>query len=267
MHPLHDFVFLFDHSAGHAKQRPDGLNQHRMNRAFGGKTALMQSTVIKQEEGYLGPFPRIAEPGDTLSLVFLSSDIGPFWMSDAEKEESRFDKHLASTTSLPLKMPELILQLRENGVEDALARKSIRQLRSLCSQHGLPTHKSVSILLERNRSELELDLRGRGISRKEKNKRELVEICEQHQITITKNVEKIKEGWAGKPKGLLQVLWEQGLIDGTNLKDYSLTGKKDDFGAVNNRTGLRHIMEMCFDFLNEEDMLQHIAKILVSPSF
>jgi hypothetical protein len=57
MHPSHDFVFLFDHSAGHAKQRPDGLNQHRMrNRAFGGKTALMQSTVIMQEEGYLGPF-------------------------------------------------------------------------------------------------------------------------------------------------------------------------------------------------------------------
>ena len=159
-------------------------------------------------------------------------------------------------------MPELILQLRENGVEDALARKSIRQLRSLCSQHGLPTHKSVSILLERNRSELELDLRGRGISRKEKNKRELVEICEQHQITITKNVEKIKEGWEGKPKGLLQVLWERGLIDGTNLKDYPLTRKKDDFGAVNSRTGLRHIMGMCFDFLNEEGMLEHIAKNL-----
>ena len=31
MHPSYDFVFLFDHSAGHAKQRPDGLNQHRMN--------------------------------------------------------------------------------------------------------------------------------------------------------------------------------------------------------------------------------------------
>jgi hypothetical protein len=31
MHPLYDFVFLFDHSSGHAKQQPDGLNQHRMN--------------------------------------------------------------------------------------------------------------------------------------------------------------------------------------------------------------------------------------------
>jgi hypothetical protein len=53
------------------------------------------------------------------------------------------------------------------------------------------------------------------------------------------------------------------LIDGTNLKDYSLlTGKKDDLGAVNNRTSLRHIMGMCNNFLNEEGMLQHIARNL-----
>jgi hypothetical protein len=170
-------------------------------------------------------------------------------MSDSEKGESRFDKHLGSTNAIKLKVPELILQLRENGVEDALAGKSIRQLRGLCSQHGLLPDKSVSILLERNRSELELDLRGRGISTKGKNKRELVEICEQHRIATTKNVEKIKEGW-GKPKGLLQVLWERGLINGRNLKHYSLTGQKDELGMLDISTSLRHIMGMCHDFLN-----------------
>jgi hypothetical protein len=55
-------------------------------------------------------------------------------------------------------------------------------------------------------------------STKGKNKRELVLLCDQNQIAITKNVERIKEGWEGKPKGLLQVLWERGLIDGNNLK-------------------------------------------------
>ena len=208
MHPSYDFVFLFDHSAGHAKQRPDGLNQHRMNRSYGGKTVPMRSTVIKQEEGYLGPFPRMLGPGDTQFLIFSASDTGPFWMSDAEREESRFDKFLGNTNAVQLKLPELILQLREKGVEDAFAGKSIRHLRGLCTQHGIPTKKLVSISLKRNRSELELDLRGRGISTKGKNKQELVELCEQHQIAITKNVEKIKEGWEGKPKGLLQVLWE-----------------------------------------------------------
>ena len=265
MHPSYDFVFLFDHSAGHAKQRPDGLNHHRMNRAFGGKTIqMMRDTIILQEEGYLGTFPRILEPGDTQSLVFPASDTssGPFWMSSAEKDESRYDKNLGSTTAIKLKIPEMIQHLQEKGVRDTLVGKSIRQLRALCTQHGIVTHKLVALLVERNRSELELDLQGKGISTKGKNKRELVEICEQHHIAITKTEDKIKEGWEGKPKGLLQVLWERGLIDGSKLKDYSLTGKKDDLGTVDNSTSLRHIMGMCHDFLNEEGMLQHIAKNL-----
>jgi hypothetical protein len=54
IHPSVDFVFLFDHSSGHSKQRPDGLNQHRMNRLFGGKNApSMRNTIIEHEEGYL----------------------------------------------------------------------------------------------------------------------------------------------------------------------------------------------------------------------
>ena len=151
MHPfLYDFVFLFDHSAGHAKQRPDGLNQHRMNQLFGGKTAPMQSTIIAQEEGYLGAFPRVLEPGDTQSLVFALSDSGPFWMSsDLEKEESRHDKQLGMVTYVKLKIPELIHQLNENGVVD-IVRKNMRQLGDLCDQHGIPTLKTVSNLLERN---------------------------------------------------------------------------------------------------------------------
>jgi len=70
-------------------------------------------------------------------------------------------------------------------------------------------------LHERNRSELELELQGRGLNTKGTNKRELVELCEQHQIAISKTVAKVKEG---KAKGLLQVLWESGLIDVANLK-------------------------------------------------
>jgi hypothetical protein len=132
MHPLYDFVFLFDHSAGHAKQRPDGLNQHRMNRSFGGKTAPMRTTIIEQEEGYLGAFPRVLEPGDTQSLVFSSLDSGPFWMSSAEKEESRLDKQLGTVTYVKLKMPELIHQLNENGVVETVGEKYATTGGALC---------------------------------------------------------------------------------------------------------------------------------------
>ncbi|KAI2512190.1 hypothetical protein MHU86_2277 [Fragilaria crotonensis] len=69
MHPSYDFVFLFDHSAGHAKQRPDGLNQYRMNRSFGGKAGSMRDTIIAQEEGYLGAFPQSLQPGDIQTIV------------------------------------------------------------------------------------------------------------------------------------------------------------------------------------------------------
>ena len=96
MHPTFDFVFLFDHSSGHSKERPDGLNQHRMNRSFGGKAVpRMRSTEIIQEEGFLGPLDRTVEPGDTQSLVFSPSDTGPFWMTDAERE-----RNLDSTSTL-----------------------------------------------------------------------------------------------------------------------------------------------------------------------
>ena len=47
------------------------------------------------------------------------------------------------------------------------------------------------------------------------------------------------------------------------MKDFSLTGKKDDLGTVGDSTSLRHIMGMCFNFLNEEGMMQHIAKEIV----
>ncbi|KAI2506094.1 hypothetical protein MHU86_8325 [Fragilaria crotonensis] len=78
MHPAYDFVFLFDHSAGHAKQRPDGLNQHRMNRSFGGKAAPMRSTIILREQGYLGTFPRILEPATPRILYTLPQILVPF---------------------------------------------------------------------------------------------------------------------------------------------------------------------------------------------
>ena len=80
----------------------------------------MRSTIVIQEEGFLGPFPRIVEPGDTQCLVFSLSDTGPFWMCDAEKEDCRLDKHLGNTISFQLKAPpELIIQLCENGVHDS----------------------------------------------------------------------------------------------------------------------------------------------------
>lgn len=55
---------------------------------------------------------------------------------------------------------------------------------------------------------------------------------------------------------------KRGLIDWSNVKQYSLTGRKDEFGMVNDSTFLRQIMSMCHKVINEEGVLQHIAKTL-----
>jgi len=190
-------------------------------------------------------------------------------MTDLEKEETRHEKRCGTATDINLKTPELILTLIDNRISNTEG-KTAMQLKELCRQHGIQTFKTVANAVERNRSELELDLRGRGITTRGRNKRELIRLCKDHNIETSKVVERIKEGWEGKPKGLAQVLWERGLIDGTNLKDYSLTGKKDELGMLDITTSLKHIMGMCRDFLNEEGMLQHIAnrlgvKVMLTP--
>jgi len=56
--------------------------------------------------------------------------------------------------------------------------------------------------------------------------------------SIKRTATKIKEGWQDKAKGLLQVLWERGLIDGANPKKYTMGGKKDAFGNIDLSTSL-----------------------------
>jgi hypothetical protein len=220
MHPDYHFVFLFDHSSGHAKQRPDGLNASRMNKSFGGKSPAMHTTIIgTRESGFLGCYPSILEPGQTQHLSFSDTDIGPFWMTPDERTLNRLDQIIDSSDSATAKV------------------------------------------VPKNKSELILELHGKGIKTKGKNKKELVGLCVNNSIEINRgDTPKIKEGWLGKPKGLLQVLWERGFVDTNKLSSYTLTGKKNEFGIVDESLSLRHLMSMCPDFLNEEGMMEHIGK-------
>ena len=171
----------------------------------------MRETVIEREQGFLGPFPQTLNVGDTQQMNFENGHVGPFWMSPTQREATRHDIQLGTTSTN-----------------------------------------------ERNRSALELDLKTKGINTKGKNKKKIVQLCVLHEIPTVINVEHFREGWEGRAKGLLQVLWERAFIDSTNLSKYALTGKRE-LGIVNNVNSLRHIMGMCADFLNEEGMLQYIA--------
>ena len=56
LYPQYDFLFLFDHSSGHDKQRDDGLNVKKMTKLFGGSQRKMRETEIKKANGYLGTY-------------------------------------------------------------------------------------------------------------------------------------------------------------------------------------------------------------------
>ena len=139
MHPSYDFVFLFDHSAGHAKQRPDGLNHHRMNSSLRRQECmpLMRDTIMIQEEGYLGPFPRILEPGDT-QCPLSSLHLGLRSVLDVKRRkgrECRYDKNLGRYQELSISRyaridPTAGERRIGDDVRDTLTGKSIRQLRS-----------------------------------------------------------------------------------------------------------------------------------------
>jgi hypothetical protein len=66
-------------------------------------------------------------------------------------------------------------------------------------------------------------------------KEDLVALCGPRNIAITVEEQKVKEGWLGKPKGMLQILWERGWIDSSKVVTarsmrYSKDGKKEAFG-------------------------------------
>jgi hypothetical protein len=65
-------------------------------------------------------------------------------------------------------------------------------------------------------------------------------------------IQKVEEGWEGKPKGVFQVLWDRGFINSEDitksLKDYKIKGRKDQYGIINVQFSLTHQMCSCTDF-------------------
>jgi hypothetical protein len=80
-------------------------------------------------------------------------------------------------------------------------------------------------------------------------------------ILIEQINNKILEGWEGKLKGLLQVLWERGWINNKNkaYHNYNILGKKNEYSLLMPVTSLKSLMAGCMDFEEEETMLQYMV--------
>ncbi len=103
-------------------------------------------------------------------------------------------------------------------------------------------------------------------------KDELHNLATSYSIELTKNVKVVEEGWCGKAKGLLQVLWEGGMIDKNNLSEYSLKGKKEHKDKNSNVKPefrcflLCTSMSNCTDFLGEKTAMEVLLDELSSKT-
>jgi hypothetical protein len=80
LYPNFDFVFMFDHSQGHARKREQALSAQQMSKSYhGGAQPRMRDTTILAEEGFLGPMLRV---GDTQSLTYTVDDTGAAMVPD-----------------------------------------------------------------------------------------------------------------------------------------------------------------------------------------
>jgi hypothetical protein len=61
-----------------------------------------------------------------------------------------------------------------------------------------------------------------------------------NNIPLVFEMQEILKGWEGQPKGMLQVLWERGFIDGSKSEKYhTIKGCKDEFGNVDPTTSYK----------------------------
>ena len=95
MYPHYDCSFLFDHSCGHDKKRPDGLCVNGMTKGYGGLQAKMKDSKILNKKGYIGKYfetVNLLKVNEFQSMVFSSKDKGPIGRSEIEQQLTKYDK-------------------------------------------------------------------------------------------------------------------------------------------------------------------------------
>jgi hypothetical protein len=63
-------------------------------------------------------------------------------------------------------------------------------------------------------------------TKSKRNKKEVTRSLCEKSLTCQKTIEKKIEGWVGKAKGSLQILYKHGWIDEERLGEYTISGKK-----------------------------------------
>ena len=234
IYPHFDFVFLFDHSQGHAKKLTGGLDAYRMNKSYGGVQPMMRESKIKDHDGYLGMHERTLQVGDTQSFVFTSDDEGPFWMSPEERELNRHDRLLPAPPGARNLRNKTIAELKSELRQfDVLSER--RQYR-LTELQQIARDKNIDLRVERTRDK-------KGWTGQPKG---LLQVLWER-------------GWI-----------DTNQIDKYTMD----IPKDDDGGVVEGAENwsLKYLMASCLDFAEEMTALQHVGhmlgvSVLITPKF
>ena len=89
------------------------------------------------------------------------------------------------------------------------------------------------------------------------------DIALKHEIPLKYSHPKVIEGWMNKPKGIMQILFERGFVDGTlSVNDYTEKGLKNRNGPIDTSIKFKDIISNLPDFVNEQSRLQYFANKL-----
>jgi hypothetical protein len=129
-------------------------------------------------------------------------------------------------------------------------------------RYDQPTGRSKDV--EQSKTQLLACLNHKKVTLQQQHgftRKDLQELAQNNWIEITKQREVINPGWQDKPKGLLQVLWERGLINSVELDKYTVDRQKIVItGKVDLQYSLCQILANCRDFKEEETALQHLGR-------
>ena len=213
MFPDFDFLFFLDHSNGHDRMRPNGLNLNKVSMKFAGKQPEMRSSVLTSS--CFGPFhddSYALQVGSEQKMQFSENDPGPFYLAEHERIQRRHDIDTGTTRTRDVLKADLIKALRT-------------KIKDPCG-----------------------------------SKEKLQEIAKAYNIPTQFEERKILEGWVGRPKGALQILYERGWIEPNKAHLYSKNGRKGPDGS--NQYSIKALMEMQEDFTQELTLLQYHASLL-----
>ncbi len=111
-----DFVFMFDHSQGHACKREHALSAQQMSKSYGGAQPRMRDTTILAEEGFLGPHLPMLGVADTQSLIFTVDDSGSWYLTPDQRAIQRHNRPTGKTKHVERSKKLLLEALKDKGV-------------------------------------------------------------------------------------------------------------------------------------------------------